>query len=47
VRIPLDLGGLEILLATSVLVLGTIVFCVTMALAARALDRAWDTLAGS
>jgi hypothetical protein len=43
-RLPLDLGGFEILLATSVLILGTIAVCVFLALAARAVDRVWDVL---
>lgn len=41
----LDLAGLEILGAAILLVAGTIVFCVSLALAARVVDRLWDRLA--
>ena len=39
---PLDLDGLEILIAVGILLSGTIVFCVLLAATARGIDRAWD-----
>lgn len=42
--LPLDLGGLELLLALILLVGGTVVFCVATALAVRAVDAAWDAV---
>jgi MFS family permease len=41
---PLDLGGLEIVIAALALVAGTVVFCITLAVAARVVDRLWDRL---
>jgi hypothetical protein len=41
-HIPLDLGGLEILIAVGILLSGTVVFCVLLAATARGIDRAWD-----
>jgi hypothetical protein len=45
-RIPLDLGGLEILIAVTLLVVGTIALSLAGALAARAVDRVWDAVGG-
>lgn len=46
-NVPVDLGGLEILLAVAILIVGTIVFCVGLALGARGVDRLWDIAEGS
>jgi hypothetical protein len=43
-RYPLDLGGLEILVAIALLVIGTIVFCVATTVVARLVNQAWDAL---
>jgi hypothetical protein len=46
VRTPIDLGGLEILIAISLLVAGAIALSVAGALAARLVDRVWDAVEG-
>ena len=43
-RTPLDLGGFEILLAVTLLLIGTVVFCVATARAISAVDWTWDAL---
>jgi hypothetical protein len=42
---PVDLSGLAFLLAVALLVAGTVVVCVGLAVGARAIDRVWDRLA--
>lgn len=44
-RLPLDLGGFELVIAIVLLVAGTAILCVLTALAVRVVDRAWDAVA--